>query len=144
MHRGVRQCHLRQLWHLHRGKEKCAQPHLLHRVADQYHHQTTSLLNYEIALFEDGSAPQFIYANMAPAPAANDSQLVVGTKRDDACFVQFGCYPSDGQSPPVSTRQQITLVCAAPSPIPAPRGTTTLSPRPTPTPRPRPTPYPRP
>ena len=110
----------------------------------QYYDQTTSLLNYEIALFENGSAPQFIYANIAPAPAANDSELVVGTKRDDVCFVQFGCDPSGGQSPPVSTGQQLTLVCAAPSPTPTATATTTPSPRPTPTPRPRPTPHPRP
>jgi hypothetical protein len=110
----------------------------------QYYDQTTPLLDYEIALFEDGSAPEFIYGNVVPAPGTNDSELVVGAKKDDTCFVQFGCDPSGGQSPPVSTGQQLTLVCAAPSPTPTPTATSTPTPRPTPAPRPRPSPYPRP
>jgi len=108
----------------------------------QYFNQNTALLDYEVALYENGTLPYFIYGNIVPAPTPNDSELVVGMKRDDNCFTQFGCDTSGGQNPPVSSGQELILMCGVATPSPTP--TATLAPRSTPTPRPRPTPPPRP
>jgi len=44
----------------------------------QYFNQTTDLLRYEIALYENGTPPfRYIYNHLVPALAANDSQLVI-------------------------------------------------------------------
>ena len=52
---------------------------------------TTTQLDYEIALFENGGPPfQFIYNSITPAALANDSQLVVGVKQNDTTFTQYG------------------------------------------------------
>jgi hypothetical protein len=124
----------------------------------QYYNQPETL-NYEIALFEDGSPVQYIYNTINAAGAGNDSELVVGAKKDDTCFVQFGCDTTGGQAPPVSSGQDLTFLCGAPTPTPTPTATPTATatvtppagtPTPTPTttprvtPRPRPTPHPRP
>jgi hypothetical protein len=73
----------------------------------QYSSQSTALLDYEIALFENGTPPfQYIYGNIIPAPAANDSELVIGVKRDDffACAVRnanaYSDSYADGNSQP--------------------------------------------
>ncbi len=51
---------------------------------------TTTQLDYEIALFENGGPPfQFIYDSITPAALANDSQLVVGVKQNDTTFTQY-------------------------------------------------------
>jgi hypothetical protein len=56
----------------------------------QYFNQSTDLLDYEIALHENGDPPfRFIYSHVVRAPQANDSQLVVGVKRDDTTFTRF-------------------------------------------------------
>ena len=90
-----------------------------------YYNQTTALLRYEIALYENGSPPQFIYGNIIAAPAANDSQLVVGEKQDDITYTQCGCDPTGGQNPPVTSGQQLTVLflpCGTPTPTAMPRG----------------------
>jgi N-acetylneuraminic acid mutarotase len=87
--------------------------------------QNPDQLNYEIALYENGSPPfQFIYNNIEAAAIANDSELVVGVKKDDATFTQYGCDPSGGQVPPVSSGQALTASCAGGgTPTPTPTGT---------------------
>ncbi len=83
-------------------------------------------LNYEIALNENGAPPfQYIYNTITPAGAANDSELVVGVKKDDSNFNQFGCDPSGGQAPPVASGDALTATCVAGggSPTPTPTGT---------------------
>ena len=84
-------------------------------------------VNYEIALHEDCNPPfEFIYNTINPASTGNDSELVVGVKKDDSNFNQFGCDPSGGGSPPVSSGQAIASACEVgppPSPTPTPSGT---------------------
>jgi hypothetical protein len=110
----------------------------------QYENQTTALLDYETALYENGTPPfRYIYGNIIPGPAANDSQLVIGVKRDDANFRQYACDTTGGQHPPNGIRRRgqrrkrrsltASLVpCVTPTPTP------TASPTPTPTPTPTP------
>ena len=72
----------------------------------QYFNQTTDLLHYEIALYENGTPPfRYIYNHIVPALAANDSQLVIGVKQDDTVFTQYFCDTRGGQTPaaPVNT-----------------------------------------
>jgi N-acetylneuraminic acid mutarotase len=84
-------------------------------------------LNYEIAIHEDCNPPfEFIYNTINVASTGNDSELVVGVKKDDSNFNQFGCDPSGGGSPPVSSGQALTAGCVVgppPSPTPTPSGT---------------------
>ena len=77
-------------------------------------------LNYEIALFENGTPPfEFIYNTINTASSGNDSQLVVGQKFDENCFTQFGCDTTGGGSPPVSSGQALIAIAAAmPTPTP--------------------------
>ena len=126
----------------------------------QYFNQTTDLLDYEIALYENGTPPfRFIYSHIVRAPAANDSQLVVGVRRDDTHFTQFICDPTGGRRTPGNILHPCrgakcravtaSLVpCATPTPTPTatatgtPTATPTASPTPTPTPTASPTPTP--
>jgi hypothetical protein len=116
----------------------------------QYSNQTTTLLDYEIALFENGTPPfQYIYGNIIPAPAANDSELVIGVKRDDVNFTQYACDTTGGRNPPRNLRRHgqrqkrraliASLVpCGTPTPTPTTTPTATASPTGTPTPTPTP------
>jgi len=100
-------------------------------------------LDYEVALYENGKPPfQFIYNTVNALTVASDSQLVVGVKKDDTTFTQYGCDTTGGESPPVSSGQALTATCVQASPTPPPTPTPTATPRATP--RPRPTPHPRP
>jgi len=107
----------------------------------QYQSQTTSLVDYEIVLFENGNPPfQFIYGNIVAAPVANTSQLVIGVKRDDANFTQYACDASGGHNPPRNLqrrgrgRKRRALVASlVPCPSPTPTATPTGTPSPTPT-----------
>ena len=86
--------------------------------------QNPDQLNYEIALYENGAPPfQFIYNNIEAAAIANDSELVVGVKKDETTFTQYGCDPSGGQAPPVSSGQALTASCQTGTPTPTPTGT---------------------
>jgi N-acetylneuraminic acid mutarotase len=77
-------------------------------------------LNYEIALYENGTPPfQYIYNIINPASTGNDSELVVGVKKDDTNFNQYGCDPTGGENPPVSSGQCLTASCV-PTPTPTP------------------------
>jgi hypothetical protein len=116
----------------------------------QYFNQTTDVLDYEIALYENGTPPfRYIYNHIVPAPVNNDSQLVIGVKQDDAVFTQYSCDASGGRRPP----RQITrpcrrgkcrslsatfLSCATPTPTPTTTATPTTSATPTGTPTPTP------
>jgi hypothetical protein len=100
----------------------------------QYYDQTTAMLDYEVALFENGTLPHYIYGSIVPAPAPNDSELVVGVKRDDTCFTKYGCDPSGGQNPPVGSSQELTLSCGGGTPTPTATATATATFTPTPTP----------
>jgi len=118
----------------------------------QYQSQTTSLVDYEIALFENGDPPfQFIYGNIVVAPLANTSQLVIGVKRDDANFTQYACDASGGHNPPNNLRRRgrgrkrRTLVaslvsCPSPTPTGTPSSTPTATATATATGTPTPTP----
>jgi len=79
-----------------------------------------ALLDYEIALYENGAPPfRYVYGTVTPATTPNDSLLVVGTKRDDSFFTQYGCDPTGGQNPPVTSGQQLTATavgCGTPTP----------------------------
>ena len=87
-------------------------------------------LNYEIALYQNGTPPfQYIYNTITADPSGNDSALVVGVKQDNVIFTQYGCDATGGISPPVSSGQQLTA-----SFVPCPG-----SPTPTPTASPTPT-----
>src|SRR5438128_4235800 len=79
-------------------------------------------LNYEIALFENGTPPfEYIYNTINPASTGNDSQLVVGQKFDENCYTVFGCDTTGGGSPPVSSGQALIAIAAAtPTPAPTP------------------------
>jgi len=128
----------------------------------QYYNQTTDLLNYEIALYENGTPPfRFIYTHMVRAPGNNDSALVVGVKLDDTLFTQNICDPTGGRHTPGKILRACrgpkcraltaTLVpCPSPTPSPTPTGspsptaTATASPTPTATPTGSPTTTPTP
>ena len=90
----------------------------------QYYNQAQTL-NYEVALYENGTPPfQYIYNTINAAGLPNDSELVVGVKKDDSTFTQYGCDPSGGQAPPVSSGQALTASCAGGgTPTPTPTGT---------------------
>ena len=63
-----------------------------------YFENTT--LNYEVALFENGSPPfQYIYNTINPV-ASKDSQLVVGVKKDDTTFTQHAAILQVGRTRP--------------------------------------------
>jgi hypothetical protein len=88
-------------------------------------------LNYEIALYENGSPPfQYIYNTITPAAVPNPfSELVVGVKKDDSNFNQYGCDASGGQSPPVSSGDALTATCVGGgTPTPTPTATPTGTP----------------
>ena len=86
-----------------------------------YYGSAPTTLNYEIALFENGTPPfEYHIQHHQPLPgAANDSQLVVGQKFDENCFTVFGCDTTGGGSPPVSSGQALIAI-AAPTPTPTP------------------------
>jgi hypothetical protein len=111
----------------------------------QYYNQAETV-NYEIALYESGTPPfQFIYNTITPAAAPNDSELVVGVKKDDATFTQYGCDPSGGQNPPVSSGLCLTaeaVPCGTPTPTPTSSPTPSSTPSATPTATASPTPSP--
>ena len=77
-------------------------------------------LNYEVALYENGTPPfSYIYNTITPATAANDSELTVGQKQDDVCLTQYGCDTTGGQSPPVSSGLVLDAVpLGTPTPTP--------------------------
>jgi hypothetical protein len=118
----------------------------------QYYNQTTDLLDYEIALYENGHPPfRYIYSHIVRAPAANDSQLVVGVKRDNITFTQAICDATGGQHTPGNITRPCrrskcraltaSLVpCASPTPTPTTTPTATPSATPTATPSATPTP----
>ena len=98
----------------------------------QYYNQPQTV-NYEIALYESADPPfQFIYNIITPAGIANDSELVVGVKKDEASFTQYGCDPTGGQNPPVSSG--LCLTASVPCGTPTPTPTATVTPTATPTP----------
>ena len=98
----------------------------------QYYNQPQTV-NYEIALYESADPPfQFIYNTITPAGIANDSELVVGVKKDEASFTQYGCDPTGGQNPPVSSG--LCLTASVPCGTPTPTPTATVTPTATPTP----------
>jgi hypothetical protein len=82
-------------------------------------------VNYEIAIHEDCNPPfEFIYNTINPASTGNDSELVVGVKKDDSTFEQFGCDTTGGTSPPVSSGEAVAAACVVgPPPTPTPSGT---------------------
>jgi N-acetylneuraminic acid mutarotase len=83
-------------------------------------------LNYEIALYENGTPPfQYIYNTINAASAGNDSELTVGQKHDETCFTEFGCDVTGGTLPPVSSGQ---VLDAAPAGTPTPTPTPACSP----------------
>jgi hypothetical protein len=110
----------------------------------QYFNQPTDVLDYEIALYENGTPPfRFIYTHMFRAPANNDSQLVVGVKLDDTLFTQNICDPTGGNHTP----GKILRPCRGPkcraltaTLVPCPSPTPTATPTPTPSPTASPTP----
>ena len=83
-------------------------------------------LNYEIALYENGSPPfRYIYNTITADPFGNDSELVVGVKKDNVSFTQYGCDDTGGVNPPVSSGQTLTAAvfpCVTPTPTPTPTG----------------------
>src|SRR5579885_729802 len=104
-------------------------------------------VNYEIALYESGNPPfQFIYGTIHPPSAGNNSDLVIGVKKDETTNTLFGCAVAAQTPLPVSTGDTITGVCVPATPTPTPTPTPpppTATPTPTPpTPTPTPTPPP--
>ena len=86
-------------------------------------------LNYEIALFENGSPPfEYIYNTIGINDEADDSQLVVGSKHDETCFTEYGCDTTGGQAPPVSSGQALIAAAVAATPTPTPSATPTCPP----------------
>ena len=86
--------------------------------------QNQDLLDYEVAVFENGTPPfEFIYSNMEAAFVANDSQLTVGQKQDDGCLTQVGCDTTGGQFPPVSSGQALIAGPVGATPTPTPTAT---------------------
>ena len=83
---------LHELRHLYDHNGHVAQSSVLCGVSNQLLRtggQTQNLLNYEVALYENGSPPfQFIYNSITPATVADDSQMVVGVKQNDTTFTQ--------------------------------------------------------
>jgi hypothetical protein len=118
----------------------------------QYQSQTTSIVDYEIALFENGNPPfQFVYGNIPVAPLANTSQLVIGVKRDDANFTQYACDATGGHNPPRNLRRhgrgrkrRALVASLVPCPSPTPTGTPSSTPTATATATPTGTPTPTP
>ena len=120
----------------------------------QYQSQTTSLVDYEIAVFENGNPPfQFIYGSLAGAPLANTSQLVIGVKRDDTNFTQYACDATGGQNPPPHLRRRgrgqkrralvaSVVPCGSATPTATPTGTPSSTATPTATATGTPTPTP--
>src|SRR5439155_5043696 len=83
--------------------------------------QNQDLLDYEVALYENGTPPfEFIYNNIEAALVANDSQLTVGQKQDDVCLTQYGCDTDGGVTPPVSTGLVLDAVPVGGTPTPTP------------------------
>jgi hypothetical protein len=98
-------------------------------------------LDYEIALYENGSPPfQYIYNTITPSTVPNPfSQLVVGVKKDESSFTQYGCDASGGQSPPVNSGLCLTASVPCGTPTPTPTVTPSVTPTPTVTPSATPT-----
>jgi len=95
-----------------------------------YFGSNTDTLNYEVALHEDCNPPfEFIYNTINPASTGNDSELVIGVKKDDTTFDQFACDTTGGGAPPVSSGEAVTATCVAGvSPTPTPTATPTCTP----------------
>ena len=93
-----------------------------YRADYSQHTGTFTQLDYEVALNENGAPPfEYIYSSITPAMNANDSELVVGVKKDDTTNTQYGCDPTGGQAPPVSSGQAVIASCvggATPTPTP--------------------------
>jgi len=106
-----------------------------YRADYSQHTGTFTQLDYEVALNENGAPPfEYIYSSITPAMNANDSQLVVGVKKNDTTFTQYGCDPTGGQNPPVSSGQAVIASCVGGvTPTASPTPTPTLTPTPTPT-----------
>ena len=112
------------------------------------YHTSEDTLDYEIALYENGTPPfQYIYSEINTYGGSR-CQLVVGVKKDDTTFTQYGCDPGGGDNPPVSSGQALTAICGQASPTPTathtptPTPTATYTPTPTPTATHSPTPTP--
>src|SRR6266480_1451988 len=117
----------------------------------QYFNQTTDLLDYEIALYENGTPPfRYIYNHIVRAPLPNDSQLVIGVKRDNTVLTQYVCDARGGQHAPGQIThacrrakcRSVTatfLPCATPTPTPTATGTPIATATPTATPSATPT-----
>ena len=122
-----------RLWNLHHRNRGLAQPRVLIEYRTTYYDQSINL-NYEIALFENGSPPfKYIYNTINAAGIANDSELVIGVKKDDTIFSQYGCDPTGGQVPPVASGQALSgslAPCASPTPTPTSTTPQQLRPQP--------------
>ena len=107
--------------------------------------QTTALLDYEVALYENGSPPfSYIYSSITAATVQGNSELVIGVKLDETHSTQYWCDPNGGTSPGVSNGQQLNasyIPCTG-TPTATPTATNTPTPTPTPTASPSPTPTP--
>jgi hypothetical protein len=83
-----------------------------------------AFLEYEVALHENGNPPfDFRYLNIFPRDDVTVSELVVGAKRDFVNFSQYGCDPTGGDRPPVSSGTFLVAhydVPCSPSPTPTP------------------------
>ena len=102
--------------------------------------QTAALLDYEVALYENGSPPfSYIYGSITAATVANDSELVIGVKLDETNSTQYWCDPNGGTSPGVSNGQQLNASYFSCGGTPTPIPTATHTPTPTATFTPLPT-----
>jgi N-acetylneuraminic acid mutarotase len=97
-----------------------------------YSYDLTNVLDYEIALYENGNPPfQYIYGSIPTRNSPNDSSLVVGAKLDNVTFTQYVCDPTGGHNPPVGAGQQLTaalMPCSAPPPTATPTVTPSCAP----------------
>src|SRR5262245_15375453 len=93
-----------------------------------YFGSPSDTLNYEVALFENGTPPYaFIYNDINVASTGNDSQLVLGQKHDENCWTELGCDTSGGTAPPVSGGQSFdAFASGTPTPTPTPACTPIL------------------
>ena len=82
---------------------------------------STPTLNYEVNLYESGT-PVFDFTyGLVTTFSATGRFLTVGVEKDTTVFTEFGCDPTGGTNPPVSTGQQLTASlqsCGSPTPTP--------------------------
>ena len=88
---------------------------------------STPTLNYEVNLYESGT-PVFDFTyGLVTTFSATGRFLTVGVEKDTTVFTEFGCDPTGGTNPPVSTGQQLTAsLQSCGSPTPTPTATATL------------------